>query len=495
MLHPIDHLLQQPEGKTLEFKRDLSSPRNVLKTLVAFANAAGGCLVIGVDDSRQVLGVSDPLDEEARICNRIADGISPRLVPSVELASVGDRTLLIVEVFPSSARPHYINSLGPEAGVYVRLGASNRQAGPDWITETRRAAAGQVFDEQPMPELGIDDLDVAAMARVFGPTRTLDERSLQTLKLLRAEQGLLVPTRGAVLLFGKARGQHFPDAWIQCGRFRGLDKADIFDQHEVHAHLPDAVAEIELFLKKHAFKTARFGAMRREDVWSIPLTMLREAIINALVHSDYAQRGTPIRVAFFDDRIDIESPGLLLPGMTIDDMKSGVSRIRNPVIARVFRELGLIEQWGSGIRRIFDEATRQGLPAPVIEEIATGVRLCIRLAQQHAPELPPSNTRQESDDDRASLSRLESQLESRLESKLAAKIVLQLGTQPSGKAELARALGHTTVSGELHKQIRRLLDLSLIEMTIPDKPQSRLQRYRLTQTGRQLFDPIEGKTT
>jgi len=114
MPHPIDHLLQQPEGKTLEFKRDLSSPRNVLKTLVAFANAAGGCLVIGVDDARQVLGVSDPLDEEARICNLIADGISPRLVPSVELASVGDRTLLIVEVFPSSARPHYLNSLGPE---------------------------------------------------------------------------------------------------------------------------------------------------------------------------------------------------------------------------------------------------------------------------------------------------------------------------------------------------------------------------------------------
>ena len=172
-------------------------------------------------------------------------------------------------------------------------------------------------------------------------------------------------------------------------------------------------------------------------------------------------------------------------------MKSGVSRIRNPIIARVFRELGLIEQWGSGVRRIFEEANRQGLPEPVIEEIASGVRLRIRLAQQHAPELPPSDTRQDTDDDRASPSRLES----RLESKLAAKIALQLGTQPSGKAELARALGHTTVSGELHKQIRRLLDLSLIEMTVPDKPQSRLQRYRLTQKGRQLFDQLEGKTT
>jgi ATP-dependent DNA helicase RecG len=153
----------------------------------------------------------------------------------------------------------------------------------------------------------------------------------------------------------------------------------IFDQTEIHAHLPDAVNAIELFLKKHAFKSAEFSGMRRKDVWSIPLTMLREAIINALVHSDYSQRGTPVRIAFFDDRIDIESPGLLLPGMTVDDMKNGISRIRNPVITRFFRELRLIEQWGGGIKRIFAEALKQGLPEPEITEIATGLRLTLRL--------------------------------------------------------------------------------------------------------------------
>ena len=101
-------LLLEPEGKQLEFKRDLSSPRNLLKTLVAFANSAGGRLVIGVDDDRKLVGVSDPLDDEERICNLIADSIAPRLVPNVELLSVGDRTLLAVEVFPSSSRPHYL---------------------------------------------------------------------------------------------------------------------------------------------------------------------------------------------------------------------------------------------------------------------------------------------------------------------------------------------------------------------------------------------------
>ncbi|MDD2546331.1 MAG: helix-turn-helix domain-containing protein [Burkholderiaceae bacterium] len=484
--HP---LLQQPEGKTLEFKRDLSSPRNALKTLVAFANSAGGRLVIGVDDARQPVGVSDPLDEEERLCNLIADSIAPRLVPNVELMGMGEHTLLVVEVFPSSARPHYLTSQGPEQGVYLRLGSSNRQAGPDWIAEVRRAAAGQVFDEQALPELGLDDLDLEAMARWFGPGRPLDEKGLQTLKLLRTEQGRRVPTQGAVLLFGKEREQHFPDAWVQCGRFRGTNKVDIFDQQEIHAHLPDAVTAIELFLKKHAFKTARFGAMRREDVWSIPLTMLREAIVNALVHSDYAQRGTPMRVAFFDDRIDIESPGLLLPGMTIEDMRSGVSRIRNPVIARVFRELHLIEQRGSGIHRIFAEAAAQGLPEPRITELPTGLQLRIYLAQAHplgSLVLPPVPL---SAQEGMPLSRLES----RLESKLAAKVLLLLRNAETGKAALAQSLGHRSVSGELHKQVRRLLEQGLIAMTLPGKPQSRLQRYCLTEQALALLAHIEAQ--
>jgi len=165
-----------------------------------------------------------------------------------------------------------------------------------------------------------------------------------------------------MLLFGKERTFHFSDAWVQCGRFIGQDKADIFDHIEIDEPLPKAVESIMLFLKKHAMRGADFSEIRRKDVWSIPLGILREAIINALVHSDYSQRGAPIRIAFFDDRIEIENPGILLPGMTIEDMKQGVSKIRNSVITRVFRELELIEQWGSGIRLMFNEAKALGLP-------------------------------------------------------------------------------------------------------------------------------------
>lgn len=475
MMQPIEQLLRQPEGKQLEFKRNLSSPRSLLKALVAFANTAGGQLIIGVADTGDIVGVDDPLAEEERLTSLIADSIAPRLLPNIELFSVEGKTLLCVEVFLSGSRPHYLKALGPDQGVLVRLGSSNRQADAQLIAELRRTAMGETFDAMPMPELDLDDLDLPVMAQQLGAGAALAEQKLLTLKLLTRYQGRLVPTKGAVLLFGKHRLTYFDDAWIQCGRFQGTDKVDIFDQADIHEHLPLAVDSIELFLKKHAFKRAEFTGMRRTDVWSIPLTMLREAIINALVHSDYSQRGSPIRIAFFDDRIEVESPGMLLPGMTVEDMKNGVSMIRNPVIARVFRELKLIEQWGSGVKRIFAEAAAQGLPEPQIVEIANRLRVIIPLAAHQ----PLTQSRPESQPG--------SRPESRLASDLAAKLLAGLQQQAMGKAEMAAYLGHKTVSGQLKKQIKYLQEVALIEMTCPEKPNSRLQKYRLTTKGEQLL--------
>jgi ATP-dependent DNA helicase RecG len=481
----IEHLLQSPESKTLEFKRDLSSPRNFLKTLVAFANTAGGRLVFGVDDQKNVIGIDQPLDEEERLCSLVADAIAPRLVPNIEFVTVEDKTLLTVEVFLSGLRPHYIKVEGLEAGVYIRLGSTNRQADRELIAELRRTAEGISFDELPMPGLSLDDLDLEAAREMFGQERSLGENELHTLKLVTQDQGKLVPTKGAILLFGKERERHFSDAWVQCGRFVGWDKADIFDHAELHDHLPQAVDSIMLFLKKHAMRGADFSEIRRKDVWSIPLGILREVVINALVHADYSQRGAPIRVAFFDDRIEVENPGMLLPGMTVEDMKQGISKIRNHVIARIFRELNLIEQWGSGMPRIFREARELGLPELEIMEIGTRVRVVVHLAEQ--VQIPSSSSQKTTTDNERLESELESRLESQLGSRLATKILFLLQKEESGKHGLATQLGHKSVSGELHKQVKRMLDLGLIEMTIPEKPNSRLQKYRLTDKGRRLL--------
>jgi ATP-dependent DNA helicase RecG len=114
---------------------------------------------------------------------------------------------------------------------------------------------------------------------------------------------------------------------------------------------------------------------------------LREAIINAVVHADYAQRGAPLRIAIFDDRVEIESPGLLLPGLTVEDMRRGVSKLRNRVIGRVFQELGLIEQWGSGIQRMSGACRDAGLPVPMLEEIGARFRVTLHTTRGQAPQL------------------------------------------------------------------------------------------------------------
>ena len=187
-------------------------------------------------------------------------------------------------------------------------------------------------------------------------------------------------------------------------------------------------------------------------------------MINALLHADYSQRSAPIRIAFFDDRIEVENPGILLPGLTIEDMKEGVSRIRNPVIARVFRELGLIEQWGSGVRRIFAQAAEQNLPAPQIVEVGMRVRFIVRLsapiyvADPVTPEVTPE-----------------------------VKRMLEILQRDMSRAEVMAALGLHDEKHFRQSYQRAASAKGLIEMTLPDKPNSRLQKYRLTAKGRALL--------
>ena len=469
MILSADDLVSKPEGKTLEFKRNLSSPKPLMKTLVAFANSAGGTIVLGVTDDRQVIGVDQPFDEEERLCNLIADSISPRLVPNVEMTTFRDKTLLVIEVYPSGQRPHWLKAEGPDNGVYVRLGSTNRQADRELIAELRRSVEGTGFDEMVMPDLSVNDLDISAAQLLFGEFRVLNEKSLITLKLLKQYQGRLAPTKGAVLLFGKERLMHFPDAWIQCGRFFGTEKIDIFDHIEIDQPLPKAVDEVMLFLKKHAFRGADLSEIRRKDVWSIPIGILREVIINALVHTDYSQRGAPVRVVFLDDRIEIENPGLLLPGLTIEDMKQGTSRIRNTVIARVFRELHLIEQWGTGVRRMFKEAEEQGLPEPQIAEIGMRVRFTVRLSEKILVQP------------------VAVEVEAQVEAQVEIHIIAACAAVPLSSAEIAAALGHKQLSGNLRKALPRLRAAGLLEYTIPEKPNSHLQKYRLTDKGRTLL--------
>jgi len=381
-------LLKRPEGKTLEFKRDISSPDGALKTIVAFANTAGGTLLIGVEDkSGHVRGIVQALDLEERLANLISDLVAPRLVPEIEILPWRRTQVLAVQVYPSSTRPHYIRREGPEAGVYVRVGSTNRRADRELIEELRRFSHGEAFDEQPMPGLDSEALDFRAASESFAAVRTITRRDLEKLRLVTDHQGRKVPTVGGMLLFGREREQHFPDAWIQAGRFRGADKSGIVDRAEIHSFPVHAIEAAIAFVEKHTMHGAEISSVRRKERWNLPPVAVREAVINAVTHTDYSQRGAPIRVSIFDDRLEVENPGLLPFGLTIEDLHHGISKLRNRVIGRVFHTLGLIEQWGSGVQRMTAACTEMGLAPPRLEEIATRFRVTIFTERVGPPAL------------------------------------------------------------------------------------------------------------
>lgn len=470
------------EGKTLEFKRDLSSLTKPLRTIAAFANSAGGRLVIGVDDDGTVVGVADPLAEEERITSLISDRILPQLVPAIDLVTVGEVTILVVDVPLSTRRPHFMADQGPERGVYVRLGSTTRQADPALVAELERNARGVAFEDLPEPRASLDDIDLKVLSELRGRQTDIDD--LLALGLAVRQGSEVVPTYAGLLAACADPTRFLPSAWVQCGRLRGASGTDIFDQTEIHGPLPLAVDRVMEFLLKHSYKSAVFGEVRRRDSYSIPVEAIREVVVNALVHASYAERGTPIRVGFYDDRIQVDSPGLLLPGMTVESMRRA-SRLRNPSLARIFREARIMEQWGTGVQRVYDQIAAAGLPEPAIEETMDRVRFTVYVSRHAADAVLDAEPKHQDEVPNGQVSKSSEQV-----SKLSEQVVLVLALAaggPRSRAELLQSLNLTDAYGNYRRHLVPLIEGGYLARTVPDKPRSQHQRYILTEDGRRLL--------
>lgn len=383
----LQELLTKPEDKTLEFKRDLSSPLGVLKTLVAFANTAGGTLIIGVEDgTRHVKGIDNPLNVEERLANLISDSIHPKIIPDIEIASWRNTNVIKIEVFPAPSGPYFLKKSGPEKGIFVRVGSTNRQANASIVDEFQRLVKNETFDEQPMVELSSEDIDFRVASELFKPHRKISTHDLKTLKIVTCHRKKWVPTVGGVLLFGREREKYFPDAWIKMGRFLGTNRETLVDHAEINDFPLLAIERIISFIKRNIRQSAAIKEIYRHDIWEYPISALREAVINALVHADYSQKGSPIRISLMSDRIEVDNPGTLPLGLTIEDIKQGISKLRNRVLGRVFNELGLIEQWGSGIQRIIAACQKAGLREPLFEEVGFNFRVTLYSTVKQSPQ-------------------------------------------------------------------------------------------------------------
>ncbi len=194
----VQKILSLPEGKTLEFKRDLSSMEPILKTLIAFTNTAGGTLLIGRDDSGTIIGVDDIFDAEEKLANTISDNIRPPLMPEIESTSTEGKSLLVVRVAHWRG-PFYLKSKGPEGGVYIRLGSTNRVAGPELLEELKRSISKVSFDQLPCPDTDLESLDIERVKQAFANvSREVGLNELETLRILVPYSGKLVCSNGGL---------------------------------------------------------------------------------------------------------------------------------------------------------------------------------------------------------------------------------------------------------------------------------------------------------
>jgi len=358
--------IQLGESKILELKAQLPQYDQIAKTIVAFSNTSGGRLVIGVDDDRQVLG----LDEENifalqdRITSLVFDRCYPTILPEIYSANLAGKLVLVVEVFRGNLLPYYLKSEGKNQGTYLRIGATNRKADFEHILELERQKRNQSFDEEICREQDLAALDLTMLRDRFAVLgKPLDEEKLINLRLVKVEQGLRYPTQGLMILLGLC-----PHVVIKCARFKGTDMSVFLDRKEYGGDLLGQLEQAEGFIKNHINLRGEIKGLQRTDTYELPIGALREALINAVIHRDYTNQGRDIKVGVYDDVVTVVSPGGFPSTLTAETLLDGRSEIRNRVVARVFKELGYVEQWGSGIGRIRADCVAMGLVEPRIRE-------------------------------------------------------------------------------------------------------------------------------
>ncbi|MBC8181813.1 putative DNA binding domain-containing protein [candidate division KSB1 bacterium] len=367
----IQKTLSLPENRKLEFKREFPQKSNLLKTIVSFANGAGGEIFIGVSDkNRYVVGINDPMEMEEKISNLVYDGISPIISPFISIVNINDKKLLHISVPAGTNKPYFLKSSGMQNGTFVRIGSTNRKATTEIIEELKRQAHGYSYEEEIIPSLSINDLNREALLFFLNKAGIADisEQSLTKYHILKKNNGDYFPTVFSIALFGKEKLSQFDYMHIRLTRFNGINYNDISESKEFSLPLITKVDDIINILRSFVKRESVLEGARRYDTTIIPEFALREAVINAIVHRDYNIRSSSIKINVLDDRLEVISPGILFGNLDISDLGKGISESRNRRIVKIFRKLDYMEELGTGIVRILSLYEDSNLKKPQFSE-------------------------------------------------------------------------------------------------------------------------------
>ena len=328
------------ENENTEFKSALTG--DIYKEVIAFANNGGGVIYIGVDDNGNEIGVADVDETYTRLTNGIRDAISPDVTVFCKY-SLNENNVIKIEISEGARKPYYLKSKGIKpSGVYVRQGASSVPASEDQIRLMIKMSDGDSFEGIRSLNQELTFVSAKQAFEKYGVE--FSENKYRVLGITTDSNDLY--TNLGLLLSDQCKHS------IKAAVFADEDNTSFLDSKEFTGSILRQLDDAYSYLMLNNRNNAEFKGLERVEHYSYPQEALREALLNALVHRDYAFSGSII-ININESQIEFISLGGLLPGLSAEDIQNGISQPRNPKLAEVFHRLRLIESYGTGIRRIF----------------------------------------------------------------------------------------------------------------------------------------------
>ena len=389
------------ESKNVEFKvQRPDKSMKYMKTVVAFANGKGGRIIFGIDDkTREVVGI--PEDKVFReidaITNAISDSCEPTIIPDVYLQNINDKPVIVAEIRTGRRKPYYIKAEGLENGVYIRVSGTTRPADRDMSRELYYECDARSFDSIICRDMEVTDEDIKSLCEQMKEVAIANCKSnLQRSEVKDVTKNILLswgilkkdenekiyPTNAYIYLTGQGGLR----SMIQCAVFKGTTRAVFLDRRNYEGPLWKQVEEAVQFVLRNIRMGCRLEGVYRQDIYELPPDSIRELIVNAVMNCSYIQNSN-IQVAIYDDRLEITSPGGLLPGVTIELMKEGFSKIRNRSLGTAHAYRNRVEACGSGITKLMQAMQEYGLREPEFIDMEVAFRINLYRGQNEVIEV------------------------------------------------------------------------------------------------------------
>ena len=389
-------IISNGENSGVEFKRDMLRPEELTRELVAFSNLEGGMVILGVEDSGEISGIARK-DLEEWVMNVCRQKIRPEINPYFEVMHQieGKKAVAVVRV----TRGYCIHALwhNSNSEYLVRVGSQSREASPDELARLFQQRGALRAELQPISGSSIKNLDRRRLKNYFAGIRNQkipddgDDRSWRT--LLENTQFMTGEsvTVGGMLLFGKTPNRFLPHAGIDAVAYCGTDKGyDALERAALRGPVTpllgesDEIVENGLveqaldFVQRNTRMTVSLNGARRMEGPTYPVEVLREAVVNALIHRDYLLSGSDIELAIYRDRLENISAGRLPNGITPERMRAGTRSTRNQLLKDVMRDYRYLDHMGMGVpRKIVQGMIAHNGKDPELNEM--GERFLIRL--------------------------------------------------------------------------------------------------------------------